>query len=95
MMEDDEEETCPLCMEPMDVTDQSASLCDCGYSMCLWCWHQIMENAAKDSLPARCPNCRSEYDKERITNATVDPEKCVFLSRSDAYLAAPHIQLFY
>jgi len=74
-MEDEEEETCPLCMEPMDVTDQAASLCDCGYSMCLWCWHQIVENAAKDSLKARCPNCRSEYDKERITNATVDPEK--------------------
>uniref|UniRef100_A0A061SJX7 CCR4-NOT transcription complex subunit 4 n=1 Tax=Tetraselmis sp. GSL018 TaxID=582737 RepID=A0A061SJX7_9CHLO len=75
MLEDEEEETCPLCMEPLDVTDQAASLCTCGYSMCLWCWHHIMEDAAKENLPGRCPNCREPYDKEKIISATVDPDK--------------------
>lgn len=74
-MDDEEEETCPLCMENLDLTDQAATLCNCGYRICLWCWHRIMEDAAKDSLPGRCPNCREPYDKERITNATVDPDK--------------------
>jgi CCR4-NOT transcription complex subunit 4 len=34
-----------------------------------------MENAAKDNLPGRCPNCRKEYDRERITKGQVDPTK--------------------
>jgi hypothetical protein len=27
--------------------------------ICLWCWHNIMENVG-----ARCPACRTSYDKE-------------------------------
>lgn len=34
-----------------------------------------MENAAKDNRTGRCPNCRKEYDKERITKGQVDPMK--------------------
>merc|ERR1719486_1392644 len=26
----------------------------------MWCWHQIMENDAKDNVNGRCPNCRTE-----------------------------------
>eukprot|EP00775_Hariotina_reticulata_P013617 gene13617-13743_t len=32
-----------------------------------------METAGKENLPGRCPNCRAEYDKEKITMAALDP----------------------
>lgn len=43
--------------------------------MCLWCYHHILEEAAKASLPARCPNCRSEYDEEKIQMQHIDAEQ--------------------
>ncbi len=43
--------------------------------MCLWCYHHILEEAAKESLSARCPNCRSVYDQEKITMQHIDAEK--------------------
>ena len=42
--------------------------------MCLWCWNQLMETASRESLPGRCPNCRTEYDKEKITMSQLDPD---------------------
>lgn len=36
-----------------------------------------MELAAKDSLPARCPNCRNEYDAKRITFSAPSQAECV------------------
>jgi hypothetical protein len=45
------------------------SPCPCGYGMCLWCFNTLME-----SSPARCPNCRAEYDKENITTGQVEPD---------------------
>jgi len=47
---------CPLCMERLDVTDQSFKPCPCGYQICLWCYHQINE-----SLNGCCPACRRAY----------------------------------
>jgi CCR4-NOT transcription complex subunit 4 len=43
--------------------------------MCLWCYHHILEEAAKASLAARCPNCRSEYDEEKIKMQHIDAEQ--------------------
>ena len=74
---EDEAADCPLCLEQMDLTDRHINFCQCGYRMCLWCWHQIMENAAKDNRPGRCPACRNPYDEKRITMSQVDPEQCV------------------
>jgi len=71
-MEEDED-TCPLCLEQLDITDKHIDFCQCGYRMCLWCWNRIMENAAKQCKPGRCPNCRREYDEERIKSGRVDP----------------------
>lgn len=65
---------CPLCAEPMDATDLAVQYCSCHFQMCLWCWNQLCEQAQKDSLPAKCPNCRAEYDKDKITMANVDPD---------------------
>ena len=50
---DTEDIMCPLCTEPLDVTDKSINFCKCGYQLCLWCWHQIMETAAKDNVDGR------------------------------------------
>lgn len=59
---------CPL------VLPQAINFCRCGYKMCLWCWNQLMETASRESLPGRCPNCRTEYDKDKITMAQLDPD---------------------
>lgn len=32
--DDDEEETCPLCVEEFDLTDQGFRPCPCGYQVC-------------------------------------------------------------
>ncbi|KAL2323297.1 hypothetical protein Fmac_027676 [Flemingia macrophylla] len=60
------EKSCPICTEEMDLTDQQLKPCKCGYEICVWCWHHIMEMAQKDESEGRCPACRSPYDKERI-----------------------------
>ncbi|CAI9273505.1 unnamed protein product [Lactuca saligna] len=40
--------------------------CKCGYEVCVWCWHHIMDMAEKDATEGRCPACRTPYDKDRI-----------------------------
>ncbi|XP_042427982.1 uncharacterized protein LOC122015292 isoform X1 [Zingiber officinale] len=65
-MSDDGERTCPLCAEEMDLTDQQLKPCHCGYEICIWCWHHIIEMAEKDDTEARCPACRTPYDKDRV-----------------------------
>ncbi|TDH67130.1 hypothetical protein CCR75_002313 [Bremia lactucae] len=52
----DEPECCPLCMEELDLTDQTFNACPCGYQVCLWCWHQI-----KNEYNGLCPACRQPY----------------------------------
>ena len=41
----------------------------CGFQICLWCFNTLME-----SSPARCPNCRAEYVKEKISTGQIEPE---------------------
>ncbi|KAJ8458227.1 hypothetical protein OPV22_031153 [Ensete ventricosum] len=65
-MSDDGERTCPLCAEEMDLTDQQLKPCKCGYEICIWCWHHIIEMAEKEDTEARCPACRTPYDKDRV-----------------------------
>lgn len=65
-MSDDGDRTCPLCAEEMDLTDQQLKPCKCGYEICVWCWHHIMDMAEKDGAEGRCPACRTPYDKDRI-----------------------------
>ena len=57
---------CPLCCEPLDATDLRFRPCGCGYQVCAWCWHSVMELAAKDDAKGRCPACRTEYDESTI-----------------------------
>ncbi|ACO70426.1 predicted protein, partial [Micromonas commoda] len=70
--EDDNDagEDCPLCCNPFDATDKHFRPCKCGYQICAWCWHQLMELAAKDDKVAQCPACRQDYDESSITGAS-------------------------
>ncbi|RLM60213.1 putative GPI-anchored protein PB15E9.01c [Panicum miliaceum] len=65
-MSDDGDHTCPLCAEEMDITDQQLKPCKCGYDICVWCWHHIIDMAEKEETEGRCPACRTPYDKDRI-----------------------------
>ncbi|CAL0304106.1 unnamed protein product [Lupinus luteus] len=76
-MSDQGERTCPLCAEEMDLTDQQLKPCKCGYEICVWCWHHIMDMAEKDDVEGRCPACRSAYDKERIVGMASNCERLV------------------
>ncbi|KAL1208577.1 hypothetical protein V5N11_008054 [Cardamine amara subsp. amara] len=71
-MSDLGEKTCPLCAEEMDPTDQQLKPCKCGYQICVWCWHHIVDMAEKDQIEGRCPACRTPYDKEKIVGMTVN-----------------------
>ncbi|CAH2069360.1 unnamed protein product [Thlaspi arvense] len=71
-MSDHGEKTCPLCAEEMDLTDQQLKPCKCGYQICVWCWHHIMDMAEKDQSEGRCPACRTPYDKEKIVGMTAN-----------------------
>ncbi|XP_039059516.1 uncharacterized protein LOC120203258 [Hibiscus syriacus] len=76
-MSDVGEKTCPLCAEEMDLTDQQLKPCKCGYEICVWCWHHIMEMAEKDEAEGRCPACRTAYDKEKIVRTASNCERLV------------------
>jgi len=53
---DDEDDECPLCMEPFEVDDRLFYPCTCGYQVCRFCWHRI-----RNDENGLCPACRKEY----------------------------------
>ncbi|KAK7245185.1 hypothetical protein RIF29_40020 [Crotalaria pallida] len=61
----------------MDLTDQQLKPCKCGYEICVWCWHHIMEMSEKDGSGGRCPACRAPYDKERIVSMAANCQRLV------------------
>ncbi|XP_023772368.1 general negative regulator of transcription subunit 4 isoform X1 [Lactuca sativa] len=76
-MSDEGEKTCPLCAEEMDLTDQQLRPCKCGYEICVWCWHHIIDMAEKDNTEGRCPACRTPYNKEKIVGTASKCERLV------------------
>ncbi|CDJ46632.1 RRM domain-containing protein, putative [Eimeria brunetti] len=58
---EEEEATCPLCLETLDETDRGLFPCECGYQVCLWCLHHI-----RDHLANKCPACRRDYDEKKF-----------------------------
>ncbi|KAL3829150.1 hypothetical protein ACJIZ3_017952 [Penstemon smallii] len=76
-MSDEGEKACPLCAEEMDLTDQQLKPCKCGYEICVWCWHHIMDMAEKDETEGRCPACRTPYNKEKIVGTGANCERLV------------------
>ncbi|KAI3507833.1 hypothetical protein L1887_22828 [Cichorium endivia] len=61
----------------MDLTDQQLRPCKCGYDICVWCWHHIMDMAEKDDTEGRCPACRTPYNKEKIVGTASKCERLV------------------
>ncbi|CAN4101726.1 unnamed protein product [Withania somnifera] len=76
-MSDQGDKTCPLCAEEMDLTDQQLKPCKCGYEICVWCWHHIMDMAEKENTEGRCPACRFPYNKEKIVGMAAKCDKVV------------------
>jgi len=52
---------CPLCMNDIAEDERDFRPCKCGFTICLWCFHTIVQNA-DDSKP-KCPHCRRTYPK--------------------------------
>jgi hypothetical protein len=63
--EEEDVETCPLCCNDMDATDLAFKPCKCGYQLCAWCWHQIMEVGFGETV-GKCPACRQDYDQDLL-----------------------------
>lgn len=68
--ESDSEMECPLCVEPLDMSDRNFLPCPCGYRVCMWCWHNIREN-----LNGLCPACRSPYNADPHAFSIVDQQE--------------------
>ncbi|KAI3928996.1 hypothetical protein MKX01_029525 [Papaver californicum] len=85
-MGDEGDKICPLCTEEMDLTDKQLKPCKCGYELCVWCWHNVMDMAEKDDMEGRCPACRTPYDKEKIVEKTVRFERSMAENNSDRRL---------
>ncbi|KAG6967575.1 hypothetical protein JG688_00006244 [Phytophthora aleatoria] len=69
---EEENDCCPLCMEELDITDQTFNACPCGYQVCLWCWHQI-----KNEYNGLCPACRQPYAELSKQKNPLDHEEVV------------------
>ena len=67
--DEDEDMECPLCLEPLDITDRNFRPCKCGYQICLWCYHSITDRGNKC-----CPACRTTYSPSAIEGITLDED---------------------
>ncbi|EXJ93172.1 hypothetical protein A1O3_01729 [Capronia epimyces CBS 606.96] len=59
---DDDEETCPLCIEEFDLSDKNFRPCPCGYQICQFCFNSLKNTYERST----CPNCRRPYDEKTI-----------------------------
>lgn len=66
-----------LCGTSMWTYSNSLIVRHLGAQVCVWCWHHIMEMAAKDGKEGRCPVCRTPYDKEKIVGVAANCQKLV------------------
>ncbi|KAL9094947.1 MAG: hypothetical protein Q9165_002897 [Trypethelium subeluteriae] len=69
-IDDDEEETCPLCVEEFDLSDRNFRPCPCGYQICQFCYNNI-----KTTMNGLCPACRRPYDDKNIEWKVISPEE--------------------
>ncbi|KAI1504657.1 hypothetical protein F5X99DRAFT_405656 [Biscogniauxia marginata] len=67
---DDEEDTCPLCIEEFDLSDRNFRPCPCGYQICQFCFNNL-----KNNLNGLCPACRRPYDEKDIQWKVVTHEE--------------------
>ncbi|KAI0009378.1 hypothetical protein F4779DRAFT_582638 [Xylariaceae sp. FL0662B] len=67
---DDEEDTCPLCIEEFDLSDRNFRPCPCGYQICQFCFNNLTSN-----LNGLCPACRRPYNEKDIQWKVVTHEE--------------------
>ncbi|KAK4696968.1 CCR4-NOT transcription complex subunit 4, partial [Lecanoromycetidae sp. Uapishka_2] len=67
---DDDDDSCPLCVEELDLSDKNFRPCPCGYQVCQFCYNNI-----KNQMNGLCPACRRPYDDESIEWKIVSPEE--------------------
>ncbi|RKF61628.1 putative rna recognition domain-containing protein [Erysiphe neolycopersici] len=67
---DDDEDSCPLCVEEFDLSDKNFWPCPCGYQICQFCYNNI-----KNNINGLCPACRRPYDEKNIEWKVVTPEE--------------------
>ena len=53
-----EEEVCPICCNELTDDDKALIPCKCGFQICLWCLHKMM-----DEMGGKCPAGRTPYNK--------------------------------
>ncbi|TPX14645.1 uncharacterized protein E0L32_005337 [Thyridium curvatum] len=58
---EEEDDTCPLCIEEFDLSDRNFRPCPCGYQICQFCFNNI-----KNTMNGLCPACRRPYDEKTI-----------------------------
>ena len=56
-----DDDTCPLCMEDLDATDQTFRPCPCDFRVCLFCYDRMRGSAATAGETFSCPACRKAY----------------------------------
>ncbi|PQE21448.1 RNA recognition domain-containing protein [Rutstroemia sp. NJR-2017a BBW] len=64
---DEDEDTCPLCVEEFDLSDKNFQPCPCGYQFCF--------NNIKNNINGLCPACRRPYDEKTIKWKVVTQEE--------------------
>ncbi|CAM1505711.1 Fc.00g113480.m01.CDS01 [Cosmosporella sp. VM-42] len=67
---EEEEDTCPLCIEEFDLSDRNFRPCPCGYQVCQFCFNNI-----KNNMNGLCPACRRPYDEKTIEWKVVTTEE--------------------
>lgn len=67
---DDEDDTCPLCIEEFDLSDRNFRPCPCGYQICQFCFNNL-----KNNLSGLCPACRRPYDDKDVKWKVVTREE--------------------
>ncbi|EXF82016.1 RNA recognition domain-containing protein [Colletotrichum fioriniae PJ7] len=67
---DEEDDTCPLCIEEFDLSDRNFRPCPCGYQVCQFCFNNI-----KNNMNGLCPACRRPYDEKTIQWKVVTTEE--------------------
>ncbi|XBW37489.1 hypothetical protein QEN19_003070 [Hanseniaspora menglaensis] len=72
LSDDEEDEYCPLCIEPLDLSDKHFKPCPCGYQICSFCYNNIRTNP---ELNGKCPACRRLYDDESVEYINLSPEE--------------------
>ncbi|KAI0405089.1 hypothetical protein F4802DRAFT_564261 [Xylaria palmicola] len=67
---DEEDDTCPLCIEEFDLSDRNFRPCPCGYQICQFCFNNL-----KNNLNGLCPACRRPYDDKDVKWKVVTKEE--------------------